>query len=304
MNKPLITNIQKYSIHDGAGIRTTVFFKGCPLSCRWCHNPETQSFSKQLMFQAERCTGCGSCIEACQATAIFINNGISVTNEKLCTQCGMCSEYCLQNIREISGKHYTVDELVREVEKDKAFYEQSEGGITFSGGEVLAQDIDYLEKLIAKLHQKGFRVNIDTCGYAPYERIKRILPYVDTFLYDVKIIDPELHIKYTGVNNTIILDNLSKLNQEGASLWIRIPVIGGVNDTIENMEQTARFLKDKNISVKQINLLPYHNIASDKYKRLNREYTGAAFYIPTEDELGSFAAVFKKYGFDKIKIGG
>lgn len=304
MNTPFVTDIQKYSIHDGPGIRTTVFFKGCPLSCTWCHNPETQDFSRQLLFQAERCTGCGSCVKACPRGAVSIKDGIAVTEKILCTQCGVCLDYCLLNIREISGKQYTLEELVREIEKDRAFYEQSGGGVTLSGGEVLAQDMDYLEELLARLHRKGIRINIDTCGHVSFDRIERVLPFTDIFLYDIKLMDADLHKKYTGVHNTLILENLKKLSERGAALWIRLPVIGGVNSTPEQMEQTARFLKEERIAVKQINLLPYHNTGSGKYKRLNQTYGGEEFYAPSPEELDGLADILKQYGFDNVKIGG
>ncbi|MEY8353568.1 glycyl-radical enzyme activating protein [Lachnospiraceae bacterium 54-53] len=304
MNIPLITDIQKYSIHDGEGIRTTVFFKGCPLSCSWCHNPETQSYSRQLLFQAERCTGCQSCVKACPTGAVSIENGIAVTEEKLCLSCGICTDCCLQNIRNISGRHYTTDELVHEIEKDKAFYEQSNGGVTFSGGEVLSQDMDYLEELLERLFRRGFRINVDTCGHVSYDSIKRVLPYVNTFLYDMKIMDAGLHKTHTGADNALILDNLKRLSREDATLWIRIPVIGGVNDTMGNMEQTAEFLKGEDIPAEQINLLPYHSTGSGKYRRLSRGYRGEVFYAPSAEQLEGFAAVFKEYGFERIKTGG
>ena len=304
MNKPLITDIQKYSIHDGMGIRTTIFFKGCPLSCTWCHNPETKMFNRQLLFNGERCTGCNSCVQVCPTKAISIKGNIAVTDDKICEKCGVCLDCCLQNIRELSGKYYAVDNLIWEIEKDKVFYEQSNGGVTLSGGEVLAQDIEYLEELLSKLSRKGYRVNIDTSGYTPYHNIKRILPYVNTFLYDIKIMDPELHKKYTGVTNDLILANLKQLSSEGASIWIRIPIIGGVNNTISNMEQIAKFLSDEKIAVQQINLLPYHNTGSSKYKRLDCTYRGEHFTPPNDTEMDFYITVFQQFGFNNIKIGG
>ena len=304
MEQPLITNIQKYSIHDGEGIRTTVFFKGCPLSCTWCHNPETQSFSKQLMFQIDGCTGCKSCIKGCPNSAVYIDNGIAITENTRCTSCGICLDYCIQNIREISGKYYTTQELIKELEKDKAFYEQSQGGITLSGGEVLCQDMDYILELLIGLKEKGYRVNIDTCGYAPFERFEMVLPFIDTFLYDLKIMDPQIHKEFTGVSNDLILNNLIKLSREGAQLWLRIPVIGGINDTKAHMESIADFLNSEKIIVKQIHLLPYHNTGSNKYQRLNQPYRGAEFTTPTKEELDQLSAVFDNYGFNKVIIGG
>lgn len=302
--KTLITDIQKYSIHDGIGIRTTVFFKGCPLSCVWCHNPETQKFSSQLLFQSEKCTGCGSCVNACPRHAISIESGISVTDHQICNCCGNCMDYCLQNIREISGKDYTVDELIREIEKDKVFYEQSNGGVTLSGGEVLSQNMDYIEELLSKLKQKGYRVNLDTSGYGHYSYLVRIMKYVDTFLYDIKMIDPVLHKKYTGVDNSLILENLKKLSNAKANIWIRIPMIGGVNNTTTCIEEMAKFLKTEQISLMQINLLPYHNTGSGKYKRLGCQYGGEDFTTPTGEELEQYVTIFQNYGFTQTIIGG
>ncbi len=304
MKLPLVTDIQKYSIHDGDGIRTTVFFKGCPLSCVWCHNPETQSYMPQLLFEEDRCTGCGNCAAVCPQKAVTVRDGRAVTDEEHCRRCGICLDDCLQNIRHLSGRQYTVEELVREVEKDRAFYERSGGGVTFSGGEVLAQNPDYLERLFQELYTKGYRINVDTCGHAPFTVMERLLPYVNVFLYDIKMMDGALHKRYTGENNELILHNLIRLSRKGAYLWIRIPVIGGVNNTAENMEQTAMFLKREEIAVRQIHLLPYHNTGKGKYKRLNREYEGAAFYSPNKEELETFQSVFQKYGFNQIMIGG
>ena len=186
---PLVTNIQKYSIHDGDGIRTSVFFKGCPLRCVWCHNPETQKYANQLLTSNEKCTGCGYCVPACPNHAIRIVDGKSQTDMSLCKVCGKCTEVCPQNIRETAGREYTVPELVKELRKDEMFYEESGGGVTLSGGEVMAMDMDYIEALVKKLYRFGITVTIDTCGYASYENYQRILPFTDTFLYDVKVMD-------------------------------------------------------------------------------------------------------------------
>ena len=165
---PLITSIQKYSIHDGDGIRTTVFFKGCPLSCVWCHNPETQCYGKDVMYDRERCTGCQSCVNVCPQHAIHADGDRVVTDTDVCDRCGTCLDYCVNNLRELAGKEYTVEELVKELRKDEMFYEESGGGVTLSGGEVMTSDMDYVEKLVTKLHHMGITVTVDTCGFAPY----------------------------------------------------------------------------------------------------------------------------------------
>lgn len=303
MKLPYITNIQKYSIHDGRGIRTTVFFKGCPLSCTWCHNPETQAFRPEVLVNPQACSGCGACREVCPQHA----------QPGACTGCETCLDYCVNNAREVSGKQYTVKELVKELEKDRAFYEQSGGGVTLSGGEVLAQDMDYVENLARELKNRGLSLNIDTCGAVPFERLERILPWTDTFLYDVKLFEEEAAQKYTGSDGRLILDNLERLSnklaengsgRQIAEIWIRMPVIGGVNDTMEHMERTAHFLKAKQIRCSQVNLLPYHNTGSSKYTRMGRRYEGEGFYTPSEKQMEQFADYLKEQGLPGVKIGG
>lgn len=301
---PLITSIQKYSIHDGDGIRTTVFFKGCPLSCVWCHNPETQNYGKDVLYDRERCVGCLSCVIACPQKAISGDGDKVVTDLSLCDRCGTCNEYCLQNIREIAGKEYTIDELVKELKKDEMFYEESGGGVTLSGGEVMTSNMDYIEQLVKKLHRIGITVTIDTCGFAPYDNFKRLLPYIDTFLYDIKAMDNNLHQKYIGVDNTLILENLEKLYRDGARIYIRIPVIKEVNGTKEQMEEIISYLKKKNIHPPQINLLPYHNTGAGKYGRLGHEYEGKELHAPSNEEMNEFASLFQNAGFKNTKIGG
>ncbi|MEG1049301.1 MAG: glycyl-radical enzyme activating protein [Oscillospiraceae bacterium] len=304
MEAPFVFNIQKYSIHDGNGIRTTLFFKGCPLTCLWCHNPESQRFPTELMVYRNRCVDCGACIPSCPNNANKLVDGHLVMDRTLCNACGKCVDSCLQNAREIIGKTYTIKELVKEASKDMMFYEESGGGITLSGGEVMSQNIDYLAELCEKLYDKGFSVNIDTCGYAPYEKFKRILPFVDTFLYDIKLMDNEKHKKYIGVGNELILENLIKLNADGAKINVRIPIIAGVNDSDEFIDDTIKFLKDNKIRTTQINLLPYHNIAKDKYENLNRLYQDDEMRVPSRESMELFRDKFISHGHNNIKIGG
>ncbi len=305
MATPYVFNVQKYSIHDGDGIRTTIFFKGCPVNCAWCHNPESQRYHKELLYFKDRCTGCGKCVQHCPNGANTIIDGKAELDRSKCTVCGICTDWCLSTTRDIAGKEYTVKELVKEAEKDRQFYEQSGGGITLSGGEVMCQDMDYIEELCRILHDKGYSVNIDTCGYAPYENFKRILPYVDTFLYDIKALDKQTHEKFIGVDNTLILENLKKLSADGARINIRIPTISGVNATEEFMNSVVNFLKENSISVAQVNLLPYHNTGKHKYSKLDRDYdTEGIFEKPSEESMELFQNIFVKNGFNNTKIGG
>lgn len=303
MKVPYVINLQKYSIHDGDGIRTTVFFKGCLLNCWWCHNPESQNYRQDLMVDSEKCTGCGSCIEFCENGAISFGEGKVITDLKKCILCARCVDGCIYNNRELVGKQYKIEDLIKELEKDKQFYEDSEGGITLSGGEVMTQDMDYIEGLIKKIKVKGYNLAIDTCGYAPTENYKRILKYVDTFLYDVKVIDDEKHKKYMGKSNELILHNLKFISDNNGKINIRIPVINAVNSDEEAIEEIINYLKN-NIKVEKVNLLPYHNTGSSKYGKLQKEYLGKDFEAPSQERMEEIADRFRSNGFINVKIGG
>lgn len=300
----LITSIQKYSIHDGDGIRTTVFFKGCLLKCVWCHNPETQSYRPQMLYDKEHCVGCRSCEGVCPAKAIQEQDGRMVTDLSLCNACGTCLDSCHLNLREVAGKEYTIGELVKELKKDEMFYEESGGGVTLSGGEVMTANMDYIEALAKKLTHMGITVTIDTCGQAPYENFERLLPYVNTFLYDIKTMNNDVHKKYMGMGNEQILHNLERISEAGARIYIRIPVIKEVNGTDTDMLAIIAYLKEKNIQVVKVNLLPYHNTGSGKYEKLGYTYEGMDLHAPSGEEMEHFAALFKESGFHNIKIGG
>lgn len=305
MNEPYVINVQKFSVHDGDGVRTTIFFKGCLLSCKWCHNPESQSFTKDLMYYQERCTGCGMCIEVCPKKAVTRVGDKVTTNRKLCEGCGVCTDYCVNNAREIAGERYTVSQLINMAEKDRIFYEQSHGGITLSGGEVMIQNNDFIVELARKLKKKGYNIAIDTCGQAPTENYERILPYVDMFLYDVKVIDKEKHIKYIGKPNDLILKNLKFISDNGACINIRIPVIGGVNDNEKDMQDIIDWLEEHEIKVYRVNLLPYHNTGSGKYGRLEIPYEGDDFYKPSKEAMEGFKKMFEDANITTtVKIGG
>ncbi len=300
-----ITNIQKFSIHDGDGIRTTVFFKGCPLKCEWCHNPETQRFEKEMQVDREKCTGCGTCASVCPNGAVRMTEDHRPSwDPKACTFCGKCENFCPAGVREIVGREYTVKELTKELMKDQMFYEESGGGVTFSGGEVMSMDMDFILAMAKELKRQDVTLTIDTCGYVPYERFEKILPYVNTFLYDVKVMDPELHKKYMGTDNKLILENLVRLSQDGARIYIRIPTIKEVNGNEENMKETIAFLKQHDIHPAGVNLLPYHDTGSGKYAKLDMEYKGTDLHAPDKEEMEALAALFVNAGFTNTKIGG
>jgi len=299
-----VTNIQKFSIHDGDGIRTSVFFKGCPLRCEWCHNPETQRYEREIQYDHDKCTGCGACVEACPNQAILLKDGKAATDREACTLCGRCENFCPAGIRETVGREYTVKSLVKELMKDQIFYEDSGGGVTLSGGEAMAVDMDYLLAVAKELKRQDVSLTIDTCGYVPYEKFQAILPYVDTFLYDVKVMDPEIHRRYIGADNKLILENLIRLARDGARIYIRIPVIKEVNGNEKNMKETIAFLKEHDIHPPQINLLPYHDTGSGKYPKLDMEYKGTDLHAPEKAEMEGFVRLFQEAGFANTKIGG
>lgn len=299
-----ITNIQKFSIHDGDGIRTTVFFKGCPLKCEWCHNPETQKFEKEMQVDREKCTGCGACAAVCPNGAIHMEEGRPKLDAEACVFCGKCTRFCPTGAREVIGQEYTVKELVKELMKDQMFYEESGGGVTLSGGEVMSMDMDYLLAVAKELKRQDVTLTIDTCGFVPYEKFQELLPYVNTFLYDVKVMDPELHKKYMGTDNALILENLVRLAKDGARIYIRIPTVKEVNGNEENMKETIAFLQEHDIHPAQINLLPYHDTGSGKYRKLDMEYKGTDLHAPDKEEMEALAALFINAGYKNTKIGG
>lgn len=254
MNEPLIYNIQKYSAHDGQGIRTTVFFKGCPMRCKWCDKIESQSYHREILFNREKCVECGTCVEYCQNDAISNKNGIEIEYNK-CTGCGICTEYCYQAARVLSGKSYPIEELVNKLANDALFYEDKNGGVTLAGGEVMTQNIQYIEELVQTLHTRGFNIQINTSGYCVYENFRRIHRYVDTFVYELKMIDQQKHIKYTGVENTLILENLIRLSRAGIRVKLRIPLVAGINDTEHDILQLIKFLKKYEITYQRLYLV-------------------------------------------------
>lgn len=268
MNTALIFDIQRNSFVDGSGIRTTVFFKGCNLKCKWCHNPESQSTQKQMMYYKDKCIGCGKCAEVCP------------NQLKKCDFCGKCELYCPADARKVCGKEYSANEVFNEIAKDKIFYENSGGGATFSGGECMLQ-IDFLCEILQKCKQEHIHTAIDTAGFVPWENFERVLPYTDLFLYDIKTLNDDVHKEFVGVSNKPILSNLRKLLEVKANVWIRIPIIPNVNDSAEDMKAVKAFLDV--CKPAKIELLPYHKMGEHKYTALERKMT--SFAVPSKEKL-------------------
>lgn len=272
METAKIFDIQRNSFVDGPGIRTTVFFKGCNLDCKWCHNPESKSHDTQMMFYKDKCTGCGKCAEVCP------------NKLESCDFCGKCTVFCPSDARKVCGREITANDLIKELVKDKMFYETSGGGVTFSGGECMLQ-IDFLEEILRLCKENGLHTAVDTAGNVPYEYFERILPYTDLFLYDVKCFDEALHKEGTGVSNKRILENLKMLSDKtDAQIIVRIPVMKGFNGNIEEMKKISGYLSGLRIS--KTELLPYHKMGEHKYDALNM--TGVTYEVPTDDEMACF----------------
>ncbi len=259
-----IFEVKRFAVHDGPGIRTTVFFKGCPLKCLWCHNPEGIAFKPEIALLEPKCVHCGACFSACPQGLHSIGpNGEHVIDRDRCTGCFACVEACMPGALKRYGEEYTAESLLKLVEKDADFYQKSGGGVTCSGGEPLLQ-AEFVAAFFRLCKKAGFHTALDTSGYASWQAFEKVRPYTDLFLYDVKHMNPSEHKRLTGMDNRLILENLSKLFAVGAEVEIRMPVIPGLNDDDENLRQTADFLTDAK-TLKQICPLPYHALSGSKY---------------------------------------
>ena len=306
MNQELracVFDIQPYSIHDGPGIRTTVFLKGCPLRCLWCHNPESNEHFPQLMFYSAKCVGCGACAAVCPNKAVSIIDGKASTDRAICTNCGTCVSACMHKAREITGKMMTVDEVMKKVASDKMFYDESGGGMTVSGGEPLAQP-NFTKTLFEASHVLGIHTAIETSGFAPRETIKSVFPHADLVMYDIKAMDPALHRKLTGVDNAAILSNAKFARRElKKDMIIRIPVVPGLNGTVENLSATARFIRDELDRDIPVHLLPYHDLGDSKLDNLESSKKRLGIEAPSDEEMESFRKLFEEAGLT-AQVGG
>ncbi|WKY48051.1 glycyl-radical enzyme activating protein [Eubacteriaceae bacterium ES3] len=308
-----VYDIQGFSVQDGPGIRTTVFLKGCPLRCPWCHSPESQSFASELSWMAIKCIGvekCGRCLEACPKGAISLgemekNAATDEVNQKIvidrsiCDDCGECTKACYPGALFMCGKDYTVEDLIEKVSKDIPFYKQSGGGVTISGGEALSQPQFTLE-VLKGLKEREIHTALDTTGFADIKHLQAVIPYVDLFLYDLKNSDGDLHKRVTGVANDRILENARWIAENGGKMQIRIPIIPGFNDSEENFHKTGEFCRSLGEAISVIQILPYHNLGVTKYQRIRT--TAPIFEVkpPSDEKVATLKALLESYDLNVI----
>jgi len=296
-----IFDIVKFSTHDGPGIRTAVFFKGCPLHCWWCHNPEGQFPIAQLVYREERCIRCFSCVEACPNHAIKILDGTPTLLRNACRLSGLCVRVCQTKAREIAGKRVKVSDVMEEVEKDNIFYDESGGGVTFSGGEPFMQPI-FLQNLLEACKERRIHTAVETCGFVNVETLMASRPYVDLYLYDLKVVDNETHRRFTGVSNETILKNLARLSHSHDHVIVRFPIIPGVNDDDENVLRLGEFVSSLR-SVREIDVLPYHELGLEKYKRLGMINRMPKVELPSSERVSGIVENLEGFGL-LVKVGG
>ncbi|RLC60937.1 MAG: glycyl-radical enzyme activating protein [Chloroflexi bacterium] len=296
-----VFDIQRFSVHDGPGIRTLVFLKGCGLRCPWCSNPESQLSQPQLMLYPEKCIGCHKCLEVCEFGAIFVEGEQLHYNRQLCRACGKCAEVCPAEARKLVGKYVDVDYVIKEIEKDALFYRNSGGGVTFGGGEP-ALFPEFVKAISTECRKRGINVAIETCGYAPWRNLKTIAASVDLIMFDLKHMDAHTHRKLCGHSNKLILDNLEKLCTLGGNeIIVRMPIIPGLNDEEENIHNTAEFVLSLGGAISRIELLPYHKFGIKKYERLGMLYQIEDVEVPSDEHMIAIRKIMEKYGLH-VKI--
>lgn len=297
----LVFNIQRCSVHDGPGVRTTVFLKGCPLSCTWCHNPEGIDSAPVLMINADRCLACGGCAEVCPVADGGAAPAGQPWNRDACTGCGACVEACPADAREMAGRELEVTELVDELERDRVFFEESGGGITFSGGEPLSQP-EFLKACLHECRKRGLHTVVDTCGLAPREHLLEVAELTDLILYDIKHMDPVQHRRNTGVDNRLILDNLRALSTTEVTVSIRMPLIAGVNDGVADIEAVGGFIASLP-HPRPIHLLPHHGLVNGKLVRLEMDDAHEPFRAPDSEVSSAIVERLQSHGLE-VTVGG
>jgi pyruvate formate lyase activating enzyme len=301
MRTGVVFNIQKYSIHDGPGIRTTVFLKGCTLRCWWCHNPESQAVEPEVSLTENLCTQCGQCVEVCPQSNGAQSAILPYVDRQRCIRCGQCVAVCATGARAMVGQSKSVDDVMAEVLKDRIFYDESGGGMTLSGGEPLMQPA-FCRAVLEACRSEAVHSAVDTCGYVESQDLLAVAPLTDLFLYDIKVMDEQRHLEHTGASNGLILENLRALSRVHDNIWVRIPVVPGLNDNVQDLQEAARFCATLD-GVRQVNLLPHHELGSHKSERIGKAMPVVSVASPSPQQMETLAEAIRGFGLP-VQIGG